>query len=106
MPATGPFGAPSPFFRMSQRMEELFEEALALCLDRVADGDSPGSCADDFPELHGLLPLLQVAAALIALRRVQTERRWLSTSGVRPFNPSRDLGGRPEERSPLPPDTA
>jgi len=77
-------------------MEELFEEALALCLDRVADGDSPANCADDFPELHGLLPLLQLAAALLTLGRTRTEPLWLRTSGVRPCKSRRDLGGRPE----------
>jgi len=77
-------------------MEELFEEALALCLDRVADGDSPASCADDFPELQGLLPLLQLAAGLIALGRSRPEPLWLRTSGVRPCKPLRDPGGRSE----------
>ncbi|MBA2450447.1 MAG: hypothetical protein H0V51_20725 [Chloroflexi bacterium] len=73
-------------------MEELFEEALALCLDRVADGDSPASCADDFPEFHGLLPLLQLAAELIALGRCRVEPGWLITSRHGPPRIVRGLG--------------
>ena len=47
-------------------MEEIFEEVLALCLDRLADGDSPQACAVDFPDFPDLLSLLEIAAALSA----------------------------------------
>ena len=61
-------------------MEELFEEVLALCLDRVADGDSPTSCAADFPEFADLEPLLQLADELAALPRREQRLVWLVAS--------------------------
>lgn len=59
-------------------MEELFEEVLALCLDRIADGDSPASCAADFPDFADLLPLLEIAAELMVLPRREANGPWLT----------------------------
>jgi hypothetical protein len=47
-------------------MDELFEEVLAICLDRLSDGDDIESCVADFPECPDLQPLLEIAAALSA----------------------------------------
>lgn len=45
-------------------MNDLFEEVLAICLDRLADGDTVADCVADFPECADLEPLLSLAAAL------------------------------------------
>jgi hypothetical protein len=45
-------------------MNDMFEEVLAICLDRLADGDSVADCVADFPECPDLEPLLTLAAAL------------------------------------------
>ncbi|MCC7367311.1 MAG: hypothetical protein IT306_02750 [Chloroflexi bacterium] len=45
-------------------MDEMFEEVLAICLDRLADGDTVEDCIADFPECPELQPLLALAAAL------------------------------------------
>jgi hypothetical protein len=45
-------------------MDEMFEEVLAICLDRLSDGDDIESCVADFPECTELQPLLEIAAAL------------------------------------------
>ena len=57
-------------------MEEVFEEVLALCLDRVVDGDSPAACAADFPDYPDLLPLLEFAGGLSALPRSEPSPPW------------------------------
>jgi hypothetical protein len=49
---------------MDETMDELFEEVLAICLDRLSDGDDVESCVADFPECPDLQPLLEIAAAL------------------------------------------
>ena len=49
---------------MDETMDELFEEVLAICLDRLSDGDDVESCVADFPECPELQPLLEIAAAL------------------------------------------
>ena len=53
---------------MRSAMEEVFDEVLAECLDRVGDGDSAEACAAEFPEFPDLLALLQLATDLRALR--------------------------------------
>lgn len=45
-------------------MDEIFEEVLAICLDRLTDGDDIASIVADFPEYPDLRPLLEIAAAL------------------------------------------
>jgi hypothetical protein len=45
-------------------MDEMFEEVLAICLDRLSDGDEVAACVADFPECPDLQPLLEIAAAL------------------------------------------
>jgi hypothetical protein len=45
-------------------MDEMFEEVLAICLDRLSDGDDIESCVADFPECPELRDLLEIAAAL------------------------------------------
>ncbi len=77
-------------------MEVLFEEALALCLDRVADGDSPASCAESFPEFTALLPLLQIAAELIAPGRAEAESGRLIMLHDRPSGTVRGVGAAGE----------
>jgi hypothetical protein len=63
-------------------MDEMFEEVLAICLDRLSDGDSIESCVADFPECPELGPLLEIAAALSSASdadhdRVDQEPTWL-----------------------------
>ncbi len=75
---------------MDETMDEMFEEVLAICLDRLSDGDDVESCVADFPECPDLQPLLELAAALNAAsaddhRRVDRTPTWL-------------LPRRPEER--------
>lgn len=74
-------------------MDEMFEEVLAICLDRLADGDDVAACVADFPECPELRPLLELAAALseTANAQVQAERgpTWLIQ---RPANRLRPTG--------------
>ena len=63
-------------------MDEMFEEVLAICLDRLSDGDDVASCVSDFPECPDLQPLLEIAAALRvasddAARRGDRAPTWL-----------------------------
>ena len=63
-------------------MDEMFEEVLAICLDRLSDGDDVASCVADFPDCPDLQPLLEIAAALSvasdgAARRRDRTPTWL-----------------------------
>ncbi len=63
-------------------MDEMFEEVLAICLDRLSDGDDVESCVADFPECPDLQPLLELAAALSDVSaddddRANREPTWL-----------------------------
>jgi hypothetical protein len=63
-------------------MDEMFEEVLAICLDRLSDGDDVASCVADFPECPDLQPLLEIAAALSAasddaVKRDDRAPKWL-----------------------------
>ena len=49
---------------MDDMLEDMFDEVLAICLDRLSDGDDIASCVADFPECPDLEPLLELAAAL------------------------------------------
>ena len=49
---------------MDDFMDEMFEEVLAICLDRLADGDTVAACVAAYPEHPDLQPLLEIAAAL------------------------------------------
>jgi hypothetical protein len=67
---------------MDETMDEMFEEVLAICLDRLSDGDDVESCMADFPECPDLQPLLELAAALNAtsadnFRRADRTPTWL-----------------------------
>lgn len=67
---------------MDETMDEMFEEVLAICLDRLSDGDDVESCVADYPECPDLRPLLEIAAALTAMsaenhRRVDRTPTWL-----------------------------
>ena len=67
---------------MDETMDEMFEEVLAICLDRLSDGDDVESCVADFPECPDLQPLLELAAALSAtsadtFRRADRSPTWL-----------------------------
>ena len=56
-------------------MDEMFEEVLAICLDRLSDGDDVASCVADFPDCPDLRPLLEIAAALSATSDDAVRRR-------------------------------
>ena len=67
---------------MTMTMDEMFEEVLAICLDRLSDGDDVEACMADFPECPDLRPLLEIAAALTDLadqghRRIDATPTWL-----------------------------
>lgn len=67
---------------MDETMDEMFEEVLAICLDRLSDGDDVESCLADYPECPDLRPLLELAAALTEVaadnhRRVDRTPTWL-----------------------------
>jgi hypothetical protein len=55
---------------MDEMMDEIFDEMLAICLDRLLDGADVDSCLADYPKCSDLRPLLEVAAALIAASAV------------------------------------
>ena len=55
-------------------MIDLFDELLAICLDRLADGDTVADCVLDFPEVPDLEGLLETAAALMALGHERPSR--------------------------------
>jgi hypothetical protein len=59
---------------MDERMDELFEEVLAICLDRLSDGDTVAACVADFPDCPELEPLLEIAAALSATSEADRRR--------------------------------
>lgn len=67
---------------MDETMDEMFEEVLAICLDRLSDGDDVEACLADYPECPDLQPLLELAAALTEVaadnhRRVDRTPTWL-----------------------------
>lgn len=67
---------------MDETMDELFEEVLAICLDRLSDGDDVESCVADYPECPDLGPLLELAAGLSAtsaesVKRADRAPTWL-----------------------------
>jgi hypothetical protein len=67
---------------MDETMDEMFEEVLAICLDRLSDGDDVEACLADYPECPDLGPLLEIAAALTTIsaethRRVDRTPTWL-----------------------------
>ena len=64
-------------------MEDMFDEVLAICLDRLSDGDDIASCVADYPECPDLQPLLELAAALTEVGEDENRRQdraptWLS----------------------------
>lgn len=64
-------------------MDDMFDEVLAICLDRLSDGDDIASCVADFPECPDLEPLLEIAAALTEAgdgtgRRADRAPTWLA----------------------------
>ena len=67
---------------MDETMDEMFEEVLAICLDRLSDGDDVESCLADYRQCPNLRPLLEIAAALSAAsadyrRRTDPTPAWL-----------------------------
>jgi hypothetical protein len=63
-------------------MDDMFDEVLAICLDRLSDGDDIASCVADFPECPDLESLLEIATALTAAgddagRREDRAPTWL-----------------------------
>ena len=73
-------------------MNEMFEEVLAICLDRLADGDSVAACVADFPECSELESLLELAAALSETghARVKADRgpTWLIRRPAKRLRPT------------------
>jgi len=65
-------------------MDELFEEVLAICLDRLVDGDDIESCVADYPECPDLRPLLELAEALSAESRADRARDDRAPTWLRP----------------------
>src|SRR5581483_9562323 len=47
-------------------MTEMFDEVLAICLDRLTDGDTIDQCVDDYPACPELRETLEVAELLMA----------------------------------------
>ena len=68
-------------------MDEMFEEVLAICLDRLSDGDDIASCVADFPECPDLQPLLEIAAALSAASDDAAKREDRAPTWLRPRRP-------------------
>jgi hypothetical protein len=69
---------------MDENMDELFEEVLAICLDRLSDGDTVEACMADFPECPDMRPLLELAAALHGLADDERRRRNASPTWLTP----------------------
>ena len=65
-------------------MDEMFEEVLAICIDRLSDGDDIASCVADFPECPDLQPLLEIAAALSAASDDTVSRKDRAPTWLRP----------------------
>jgi hypothetical protein len=61
-------------------MSEMFEEVVAICLDRLTDGDTVAQCAADYPECQDLRETLEVAELLMATAAERAEPRWLRRS--------------------------
>ena len=73
-------------------MIDLFDELLAICLDRLADGDTVADCVMDFPEVPDLGPMLETAAALMALGAERPSRSWVPAADERPLGRGRRAG--------------
>ena len=69
---------------MDESMDELFEEVLAICLDRLSDGDTIEACMADFPECPDMRPLLDLAAALSDLADDERRGRDASPAWLKP----------------------
>ncbi len=67
----------------TEAFEDLLAEVVALCLDRMEDGDSAEQCAADFPEFPDLLPMLQIAAELRSQSGPEPRPEWLKASRAR-----------------------
>lgn len=65
-------------------MDDQFDEVLAVCLDRIADGDDIEACVADFPAYADLRPLLEIAAALSAESRADRDRDDRMPTWLRP----------------------
>jgi hypothetical protein len=72
-------------------MDEMFEEVLAICLDRLSDGDDIASCVADFPECPDLQPLLELAAALTEVADDESTRGDRAPTWLRPRQPEQRL---------------
>ena len=72
-------------------MDEMFEEVLAICLDRLSDGDDVASCVADFPECPDLEPLLELAAALTAVADDAGSRENRAPTWLAPRPPAKRL---------------
>ena len=72
-------------------MDEMFEEVLAICLDRVTDGDSVASCVADYPECPDLEPLLELAAVLTTVAADAGPREDRAPTWLMPREPAKRL---------------
>ena len=67
-------------------MSEMFDEVVAICLDRLTDGDTVDQCAADYPEVPELRETLEVAELLMARSAAQATPRWLRRSRWSPVS--------------------
>lgn len=79
-------------------MHVQFDEALARCLDRVVDGDSPTNRAARFPAFLDLLPLIDLAGGLTNRPPPVPSDAWLAESRIRVMDRVR-LGQGSERRT-------
>ena len=61
----------------------MFDEVLAICLDRLTDGDSIDQCVDDYPTCPELRETLEVAELLMERSAAAATPRWLRRSRFR-----------------------
>jgi len=64
-------------------MTDLFEEVLAVCLDRLEDGDSVDQCVEEYSEFPDLRETLEIAEALRCLPAPAATRGWVRGSRMR-----------------------
>ena len=69
---------------MDENMDAMFDEVLAICLDRLSDGDDVEACMADFPECPDMRPLLELAMALNELAEAERNHPDLSPTWLKP----------------------
>ena len=64
-------------------MTEMFDEVLAICLDRLTAGDSIDQCVAEYPKCPELRETLEVAELLRARSAAPATPRWLRRARFR-----------------------